>query len=98
MALHIFKTKNSFRNATKDFSKQLNSEDVLLFIEDAVYDTLNPSVQNITQQDSLPCKTYALEADLLARGIVEKKQDTVHAISYNDFVNLTESHKQIFTW
>ena len=71
------------------------SNDVVVFIEDGVYNILNNSLLH-----KLLAKTdyiYFLENDVIARGLMPKIKDNA-LINYLDLVTLTEKNSQIISW
>ena len=76
--------------------RSLSKGDSLLFIEDGVYQLLE--AMDVLEDVSHSCKLYALEADLVARGITGDSQILASPVSYRQFVELTESHDKALSW
>ncbi|MBV1884945.1 MAG: sulfurtransferase complex subunit TusB, partial [Gammaproteobacteria bacterium] len=77
----------------------IESPDSLLLIENGVYGALqkNPCFDAL-QSLSKTTLIYALEPDVLARGVREKLLPYVKQISYADFVALSASHHAVQSW
>lgn len=94
--LHIIST----RDGQQVLLERINQGDALLFIQSAV---LNLQKNSQTAQELLPhlqhFQCYALEADLLARGLAEDGILVgIGVVDYPGFVNLTVAHPVIKTW
>ena len=65
--------------------------DSILFIEDGVY---------LYKATDLPSNIaiYAIKSDVEVRGILHHINLNVKIISYSDFVDLTLSHDNIYSW
>ncbi len=66
-----------------------SNEDVFLFYEDAVY--LLKSSNNTFSGYT----TYAIQEDVIARGITDRLPTSIQLINYDEWVTLTENHKSI---
>lgn len=64
------------------------SDDAILLIEDGVLAAIQ----------SLKLKTYALESDLIARGLLTSIAPEVQIIDYAGFVDLTVQYHPIQSW
>lgn len=74
--------------------------DALLLIEDGVYGAL-PASPEITALRALcerQIKVYALEADLQARGLIDRIADDITVVDYAEFVTLSVAHNTIQSW
>ncbi len=73
--------------------------DSLLLIEDAAYFALPSTISKITSRlDALQIKIYALEEDLVARGINKKIHGSIQIVNYEGFVELTTTHNKSSSW
>lgn len=76
-----------------------SKNDSLLLIEDGVYfalhSTINTQLSNFEVKN---IKIYALEEDLIARGISDKTHNSIKTVSYDGFVELTASHNNSTSW
>jgi tRNA 2-thiouridine synthesizing protein B len=88
MTLHIINREETLKLAEKVFSAK--ADDVVILIEDATYCAI--------AELPFSCSVFALEADLKARGLLEKKNSKVKSVDYSGFVKLTEDHKKIISW
>lgn len=79
---------------------RIAKDDVLLFISNAVLSLHKYALS--AQKIALHCtdfKCYALEADLLARGLLpEDVLSDISIIDYQSFITLTIDHEVIKTW
>ena len=70
----------------------INESDIVVLIEDGVYLGLDRLIElNMNN-------TFALQADTVARGIVEKLPQSIRQISYARFVNLTVTADKVCAW
>lgn len=70
--------------------------DAILLLEDGVIGALPHSL--ILQESARDIDIYALEADLLARGLLSRISPNIQVISYDDFVALACTHKNSISW
>ena len=93
--LHLI-FKSSFKTAiTQELIDYITTNDVVIFIEDGVYNILNDSLLH-----KLLAKTksiYFLENDVIARGLMSKINEPA-LINYLDLVTITEKNSQIISW
>lgn len=90
--LHII-NRSPFQSSSLTSCLRLSTaNDALLFIEDGVY-AATTALQLPTH---LLC--YALQTDVIARGIEHKLAKHIQLIDYPDFVDLTVSYSHIQTW
>lgn len=77
-----------------------SSKDSVLLIEDGVLGAIksSPMQEKIKQLSTSGTRFYALENDLIARGISDKLLPDIIRISYQGFVELTLKHKLIQSW
>ena len=96
--LHIVNRSPYQSRSIEQCLNQLQPNDALLLIEDAVYAAL----KNSRWQSSLTAsnaKLYVLESDLMARGLSDKPlSETIKQVDYSGFVELTENHTPIHSW
>jgi sulfur relay protein TusB/DsrH len=84
--LHTFNKPQTYI----DNQPYVASDDQILFIEDGVYALLSDEALNNRSE------VYALEIDVIARGLTEKISCKV--ITYQDFVSLCVETDQIKNW
>ncbi len=72
--------------------------DSILLIEDGVYFALSAQVEKISCLNQLNVPIYALKEDILARGISNLLDDRVKTVTYDGFVELTETHSKSTSW
>lgn len=107
--LHIINKSSSESSALEQCLRLIKTGDVILLIEDAVLEACSlggvcssggicspggalaqPGVGDIT--------IYALEADLIARGMLDKVLPKIQIIDYAGFVDLTMQHHPTQSW
>ncbi len=71
--------------------------DDLLLLQDGVIAGLAGTAA-LKRLAAAPFGLYALEADILARGLSAHFSDKIAVISYNDFVSLTVKQPQQMAW
>ena len=71
----------------------------ILLIEDGVYGALKGTKATPTLEEALKKYTvYALEPDLLARGVREQLHEGVQTVGYDGFVDLVAEHNTVQAW
>jgi tRNA 2-thiouridine synthesizing protein B len=70
--------------------------DVLLFIEDGVNATITTLHADLVKSNTF--SLYALQADVTARGLLDKMDSNIQLIDYAQFVELTVLHTPIQNW
>ncbi len=71
----------------------------ILLIEDGVYGALKGTQATPTLEEALKKHTvYALEPDLLARGVREQLHEGVKTVDYGGFVDLVAGHDTVQAW
>ncbi|HOO74977.1 MAG TPA: DsrH/TusB family sulfur metabolism protein [Tepiditoga sp.] len=87
MALFLIKygTDNS---AEKIKLKNTNDDDVLIFIQNGVYWTINSEINNIKG------KKFTLKSDFISRGYQESSSLT-DLIDYSQFIDIIEENEKI---
>lgn len=83
-----------------DFATLLHlmvKNDDLLLLQDGVLAGLEDSV-SLGLLVSVTASVYALQDDLLARGLMGFFSHNITIIGYNDFVELTEKHRSQIAW
>lgn len=82
------------------FIKMMGQEDELLLLSDGIYSLL-PGTEAYEQLTLLleKGKLYALEDDLLARGVdASNLLPNGRSISYDTFVDLVVKHQRTYNW
>ena len=94
--LHLV-NKSPYENSTLDrASSTMNTGDVLLLIEDAVYGAVKAGKASAMLGG---CTVSVLGPDLAARGISEDKlADGVNVVDYAGFVELVEANDKVQSW
>jgi tRNA 2-thiouridine synthesizing protein B len=69
--------------------------DAVLLIEDAVYCALPASLSRYTVPD---VRVFALQSDVVARGLENKLHERVRTVTHAMFVELVATHQPIVTW
>jgi len=96
MILHIVSRSPHSQDALQRCLAVAGIEDAIILIEDGVY-ALTAYERFLPAP--LPVKTlYALEPDLLARGITPALSNPVQTVDYNGFVDLTAAFSKTLSW
>lgn len=93
----ILHTVNKNKDCLHNCIEVLNDGDAILLIEDGVYaaTSVNKDVwENIPASVSL----FALENDLLSRGVSEKLLSRFESISSTRFVDLSCTYDKVISW
>ena len=69
--------------------------DAVLLIEDGVYCALPASLSRYTIPD---VRLFALQSDVIARGLETKIHEPVRIVTHGMFVELVATHQPIVTW
>lgn len=97
--LHIVVKSHTQTSALQSCLRLAQDGQTLLLIEDAVYAASCAAVETSGLAEALPrLKIYALQPDVLARGINGKLAEGVTAIDYAGFVGLVAEHSTSQTW
>lgn len=92
--LHIINQSPFTSDSLQRCLRTIRTNDHLLLIEDGVIAALKNSAfftKNILNY-------YALETDIIARGLQNKINTDVKLINYDQFVELTIQHHPILSW
>lgn len=89
MSLYICNTAQNLENTLRCFLDSLGKDDVILLIEDAVFQALG--------KHTLTASICALKEDLIARGIEDKIHSDIKTVDYAGFVELSEEHERIIS-
>lgn len=89
--LHIISTLEALKQATAYAS----SKDEFLLVQDAVY-AVNP--KHFAHAELIAHNTYALSADVEARGLSHKADSAIELVDFAGFVDLTAEHSKSITW
>jgi tRNA 2-thiouridine synthesizing protein B len=71
--------------------------DDLLLLQDGVIAGLDGALA-LEELLASPLSLYALDADVIARGLAAHFSDKIAVINYNDFVSLTVKQEQQMAW
>ncbi|MBP6121515.1 MULTISPECIES: sulfurtransferase complex subunit TusB [Providencia] len=74
----------------------ITNQDAVLLIQDGVIVAIDQS-KYLNELQNTGVQIYALEADIIARGLQNKISEAVSLVTYQGFVRLTEAHKQHFS-
>ena len=97
--LHIVNRSPEHPSAMDRCLKFSSKDDSLLLIEDGVYFALPATLSKIQQSlDTVNITLYALEEDLVARGIHKKVDESIQVVNYDGFVELTATHNKSSSW
>ena len=97
--LHIVNRSPDHPSAMDRCLKFAAKNDSLLLIEDGVYFALPSILSKIMPTVDLSQITiYALEEDLLARGIFKQVSANIKNVTYDGFVELTATHNKSSSW
>ncbi len=77
--------------------RTLGSTDSVLFLEDGCYNTL-PEIAPLFLSGFKEVDFYALEADVLARGLASRAESAIAVVDDAAFVELTTRHHPILSW
>lgn len=74
--------------------------DALLLIEDGVYGALPsaPTSERLRALTEQGIALFALEPDLQARGLAERRPEWIEPLDYNGFVHLSSRHQTVQSW
>lgn len=98
MILHT--VSKSPQNPALSSCLRVASEDsAILLIEDGVFAAIDTRDKSALIQQALSRhRVYALEADLKARGLMDKLATGVELVDYAGFVELTERYQTVQSW
>ncbi|MFT5321876.1 MAG: tRNA 2-thiouridine synthesizing protein B [Pseudohongiellaceae bacterium] len=95
----ILHTVNKKQDCLQNCISVLGENDAILLIEDGVYATM--AVNNgIDIWENIPPSTrlFALENDLVARGVSDKILPRFEAITLSQFVSLSCEYDKVISW
>jgi len=97
--LHIVNKSPDQHSIIERCLKFSSKGDSLLLIEDGAYFALPSTISKIISRlETLQIKVYALEEDLIARGLYQKTHDSIQTVTYDGFVELTATHNKSSSW
>ena len=97
--LHIVNKSPEQPSAMSRCLKFSSKNDSLLLIEDGVYFALHSTINTLLSSlEAQQINIYALEEDLIARGISDKIHHSIKTVNYDEFVELTSSHNNSSSW
>lgn len=94
MNLHILNQSPSKSSAMQDMLNAVTPEDAIILIEDGVIASQHPEISNASTKTVI----YALEADLLARGLTELADSNITIATDDDFVRLCCKYTKTISW
>lgn len=96
--LHILNKSGAFSSLNTKLSETISKGDEVVLIADGTYQTLDNLIgAESTTWASIAEHVYALEEDVLTRGILLRK-DFIRYISYEAFVQLSLKHHKTISW
>lgn len=95
MILHKFNTSPFSHSTIGDSLARVQSKDGIVLTEDAVYALLDDTL--CLKFSSLSVQIYVLQADVLARGLVQQSH-SFESIDYSDLVDLTLTFDKVISW
>lgn len=98
MMLHIINKSPLTNSLLRECLNVCSDDCSILFIEDATFAVLGLPSEYTALIDDKKIKLYALEADLLARGLINKTPDHIRIINDMGFVELTIQHHSSQSW
>ena len=95
----ILHTVNKKHDCLQTCISVLGENDAILLIEDGVYATMTVN-NGIDVWENIPASTrlFALENDLVARGISDKILPRFESITLSQFVSLTCEYDKVISW
>ncbi len=100
MILHTV-NKSPFQQTTLDSCLRLIAPgDLLLLIEDGVYGATagHPQEAVVNKLAERNIRVYALESDILARGLNSRVLSAVSLATFDDFVTLSVTADKVHSW
>jgi len=95
MLLHTF-NKSPYRTQTLTSCLELfSADDALVLLEDGVYAGTHPDLTNLLDKKR---QVYAIEADVQARGLLDRMPAEIQIIDYAAFVALCCEYPKQKTW
>lgn len=95
MILHILNKSPGKCSAFQDMLNAVAKNDAIILIEDAVITSLSPASEALVNK-GVPI--YALEADIIARGLSDKTNTAIQVVDDKDFVNLCCAYSKTVSW
>lgn len=94
MILHTVNKSPASHNCLQECLAALGPKDAILLLEDGVYAAV--SIEPETWRSDIAI--YALQPDLICRGVLDRIDSRVMAISDQDFVRLATEYDQVVSW
>ncbi|MFC1503047.1 sulfurtransferase complex subunit TusB [Pseudomonadota bacterium] len=95
--LHTITTSPFHTQSLQSCLRYISQDDEILLLQDAVIAGLRENFWCEAIKNS-GVKIYLLKEDLLARGIVEKVDDSFDVVDYKGFVSLSTEHETQMNW
>ena len=98
--LHTVNKSPFSHNTLSSCIKVCSKLDAILLLEDGVFGAMRsaPCAEDLSALIARGIKVYALEPDVKARGLSEKMLDRIELTSYNEFVQLSLTHRSVQSW
>jgi tRNA 2-thiouridine synthesizing protein B len=90
-------SRSPWQSDIESLLRMAREGDVLLLIQDGVFAAIDGS-RFVEILNNAPIKTYALEEDIDARGLVGQISANIDVVGYNHFVDLTVKHASQMNW
>ncbi|MGF1765097.1 sulfurtransferase complex subunit TusB [Aliivibrio kagoshimensis] len=95
--LHIISKTSTLNDPMNQISDYINPSDTILLTQDAIYLVYQNNAQLLSFIE-LGVSVYALEPDVLARGMDNTQSGLVNLIDFKGFVELTTSRNKSLSW
>lgn len=95
MLLHMLNRSPASSRIPQDTLRSMGKEDRLLLIEDGVYGTTTPLVEQFAEVFG---RLFVLREDLASRGLGERCDERVIQVDMEGFVTLTEEAERTVSW
>jgi tRNA 2-thiouridine synthesizing protein B len=98
MLLHTVNKSPFNSSCFNDCLRACADGSAILLIEDAVYAAKKGALTEKLITETASIKFYALEADVIARGIKDQLCENVRLTSDDDFVELVTQYDNVVSW
>ena len=98
MVLHTINKPPQSSRLFQDCIETVYGEHAVLLIEDGVYAALSNTESGMQISQHSKITFYALENDIVARGIEDRIVDTIQLLDYQGFVRLVTECSSVQSW
>jgi len=95
MLLHTINKSPYDHRALRSCIQFCSAGDAIVLLEDGVYGVTHQDLQQSALED---IKLFAVQADLLARGLPDPQTERIQIITYDTFVALCVDYPRIKSW